>query len=225
MSAPPGPTDAAPTGAAPARAPHGSPPPAADVRGRRERVADAHVVVEVRERRDGHRVHLVALDDDREPQPQLAQPHCRRVHVHAEDGAREHVAAHRRHGARVAACAEQPGDALERVHEERAGAARGVQQPQRREPTAQRGRGARGRRPAQRGVHVGVGECVAAGHVGPGGERGAQRLGRRVRDERLRRVERAGRAPLAAAISDSNARPSISGSTAASSSRRSPRAP
>jgi hypothetical protein len=67
----------------------------------RERVADPHVAVEVRQRPHARRVRLVALDDHGEPEAELAQPHRRGVHVHPEHRPREQLAPGLRGGARV----------------------------------------------------------------------------------------------------------------------------
>src|SRR6266581_5183581 len=52
--------------------------------GTSERISDADVPVEIRQRRDSHWIWLVALDDNRQPQAQLAEPHRHRIEIDAE---------------------------------------------------------------------------------------------------------------------------------------------
>ena len=89
----------------------------------RECVPFAHVPVEVRQRREAHRIVAVVLYDHREPESQLAEPDCGGVDVHAEDRPREHLASHHTGCATVAAGDAQCCDRLQRVHEERSGTA------------------------------------------------------------------------------------------------------
>ncbi len=88
------------------------------------------MAIEIRQRLHGHRIVVRALDDDREPEAELAQPHRRGVDVHAEDRPREEVAPERHRRARVARARQERGERIERVHEERSGAARRIEHPQ-----------------------------------------------------------------------------------------------
>ena len=61
--------------------------------GSAERVANADVPIEIRQRRNPHWIWLVTLDDYREPETELAQPHRHRIEVDAEDGRRQNATA------------------------------------------------------------------------------------------------------------------------------------
>ena len=84
-----------------------------------QRIADANVSIEVRERQNGGGVALVALDDDGEPEAKLAQPDGRWVDVDAEDRSGDDVATDRAHRSLVAALRANRRDTLERVNEKR----------------------------------------------------------------------------------------------------------
>jgi hypothetical protein len=93
----------------------------------RERVPLTDVAVEVRQRRDPPGIIGGVVHDHREPEAQLTEPDRGGIHVHAEDRVREHVPPPRREAARISGARPTLGERLERVHEERAGAAGGVE--------------------------------------------------------------------------------------------------
>src|SRR5207248_2462220 len=57
-----------------------------------QRVTNAHVAIEVRQRRDTLRLGLVALDHDGQPETQLAEPDRRGTTVDTENRTRQDVA-------------------------------------------------------------------------------------------------------------------------------------
>ena len=100
--------------------------PAAERPGEREwvdqRVSLAHVPVQVRQRRDAGELPVVGLGahvrDQREPQPQLGEPHRGEAQVHAEQRVRHHVAPHRARRP-LARSATQPRQLVERAQQKR----------------------------------------------------------------------------------------------------------
>ena len=98
--------------------------------------------------RRAHRISLTALDHDRQPEPQVAQPDRGGVDVHAEDGTRQHVAADQCDLTRVATSRQPLGDPLERMHQEGTGAACGIEHGEAIEADASAGAGF-----GERGVH------------------------------------------------------------------------
>ena len=88
-----------------------------------ECVADADMVIEIREWRDQGWSCFWAFDDDRQPESQFAEPDGDRIAIDAEDRPREDIAPQLVLGARVAASLEDASDRFERVDEEGAGPA------------------------------------------------------------------------------------------------------
>ena len=64
-----------------------------DERLARERISDANIAIEVRQRRNSSHPRLVVLDHDRQPESQFTQPDCGRILIHTMNGTREHVSA------------------------------------------------------------------------------------------------------------------------------------
>ncbi len=92
-----------------------------------EGVANADMSIEVGEWGDEHWVADVAIDDDGQPESELAEPDGGRVDVDAEDRLREHVASDLPHRARVAEFGAERGKLLEDVDEEGAASAGGIE--------------------------------------------------------------------------------------------------
>ena len=97
-----------------------------DREGVEQRIAGAHVPVEVRQRCQAREVGLLLVRYQCQPQPQLGEPHRRELEIDPVQGTGEHVPPHRR-GRRLASPRAQRRQLLERAQQERARADRRVE--------------------------------------------------------------------------------------------------
>src|SRR3954467_4014846 len=85
------------------------------------------MAIEVRQWSDAHWVGPFALDNDREPEPELTEPDGHRTQIDAEDRRRENTAASVRDRARFAEPVAERCNSLKHVNQESARAARRVE--------------------------------------------------------------------------------------------------
>src|SRR3954465_7015002 len=87
------------------------------------------MAIEVRQWSDAHWVGLFALDNDREPEPELTEPDGHRTQIDTEDRRRENTAPSVRDRARFAEPVAERCNSLKHVNQESARAARGIEDP------------------------------------------------------------------------------------------------
>ena len=76
-------------------------------------------MVEIRQRRDVFDIGVVTLDDHRQPEAQLAEPHRYGIPVHAEDGLREQGAPALVRRALITGPSQERIEPLEGAHQKR----------------------------------------------------------------------------------------------------------
>jgi hypothetical protein len=84
----------------------------------RERIADADVPIEVRERNNPHWISVGTFDNDRQPQAELAQPDGHGTVVNTKNRSAEHAATQLTERPALAVFGSQNRQSFQRMHQE-----------------------------------------------------------------------------------------------------------